>query len=188
MASSPSSDAPTNGPNEKTGKSKMRALERMELVQRRETTRRAIHRNAAQARGELHRGQPRRVLKVTALMLRGKSLKSLASPQIPLLYYRGRAFEELGDRDGAVACYRAVSAWDGGAQPLVEDAKEYIERSLRRLIALLGEAPSAGARITSPDRDPRAFPRPYLTPARLIIAMGVTFLSTICAGTLLAIF
>jgi len=166
----------------------MRALERMELVQRRETTRRAIHRNAAQARGELHRGKPRSVLKITGLMLRGQSLKTLASPQIPLLYYRGRAFEELGDSDGAVACYRAISAWDGGAQPLVDDAKEYIERSLRRLIALLGEVPGTHARITSPDRDSRAFPRPYLTPVRLIVAMGVTFLGTICAGILLAIF
>ena len=167
----------------------MRALERMELVQRRETTRRAIHRNAAQARGELHRGQPRSVLKITGLLLRGKSHKTLASPQIPLLYYRGRAFEELGDLKGAVACYRAVSAWDGGAQPLVDDAKEYIERSLRRLLALLGEPAGVGeAKVTSPDRDPRAFPRPYITPARLLLALGVTFTGTICAGILLAIF
>ena len=182
-------DSKPPAPTEGTLKNpEMRALERMELVNRRETTRRAIHRNAAQARGELHRGQPRRVLKITGLLLRGKSLKTLASPQIPLLYYRGRAYEELGNREGAVACYRAVSAWDGGAPPLVAAAKEYIERSQRRLIGLLGEPTDATARITSPDRDPRAFPRPYITPARLILALGVTFVGTICAGTLLAIF
>ena len=166
----------------------MRALERMELVQRRETTRRAIHRNAAQARGELHRGDPRRVLKITGLMLRGKSLKTMAAPQVPLLYYRGRAFEEVGDHAGALSCYRAVAAWDGGAQPLVEDAKEYIDRSMERLIALIGTPSETGGRVVSPQKDPRAFPRPYLTPVRLILAMSLAFMGTLCAGILLAIF
>ena len=71
------------------------ALERLEFLERKEATRRSIQRNASQARGELERGNPEEVIRITGLMLRGKNLRTLVSPQIPLVYYRGRAFEAL---------------------------------------------------------------------------------------------
>jgi hypothetical protein len=161
------------------------SLEHVELLHRREATRRAIHRNASQARGELERGEARQVLKITALMLRGKNLRTLAEPQIPLVYYRGRAFEELGEEEAAAACYRALAAWDGGSHPIVDDARDYIDLGLERLLDLLGE-PTTGPAGTSPQRDPRVFPRPYLTAARLVAAVGVFVFGTLCAGVVLA--
>lgn len=161
------------------------ALEARELEERREATRRAIQRNASQARGELERGNPDAVVKITGLMLRGKSLRSLAAPQIPLVYFRGRAYEELEDRESALACYRSVAAWDGGSFPLVDDAKVFVDRSVERLISLHGKPPET-LPDRAPDRDPRVFPRPYLTAGRLIGAVVTTFVMVICAGILLA--
>ena len=162
------------------------SLEHVELLARREATRRAIHRNASQARGELERGDARQVLKVTGLMLRGKSLRTLTEPQIPLVFYRGRAYEELGETDSAMACYRALAAWDGGSHPIVKDAREYIDRGLQQLLDLLGE-PTGELPSVAPPRDPRVFPRPYLTAARLIAAVGVFVFGTMCAGFILAV-
>ncbi len=162
------------------------ALERQELAERKEATRRAIQRNASQARGELERGHPDEVIRITGLMLRGKSLRTLATPQIPLVYYRGRAYEALDEPESARACYRTVAAWDGGSMPLVEDAKPFIDRSLDRLLALHEGPPGANPRV-SPSRDPRVFPRPYLTAGRLIAAIALTGLMLVCSAILLAI-
>jgi len=164
----------------------LRPLERQELLQRRESTRRAIHRNAAQARGEFERRQYDGLLKITGLMLRGKTLKTMADPQVPLVYWRGRAFEELGDRESALACYRVLASWDGGSHPVVDDARKYIDKALQRLVELHGEPPSSRPDIP-PQRDTRVFPRPFLTPARLIGAVGCTLVGTICAGVILAV-
>ncbi len=162
------------------------ALERLELAERKESTRRAIQRNASQARGELERGHPDEVVRITSLMLRGKSLRTLAAPQIPLVYYRGRAFEALEKKESALACYRAIAAWDGGAIPLVDDAKPFIDRSLDRLLAL-HEVPPEGLPNQPPARDPRVFPRAYLTAGRLIAAAALTLVMLICSAILLAI-
>ena len=164
----------------------LRALERQELLQRREATRRAIHRNAAQARGEFERRQYDGLVKITGLMLRGKTLKTMADPQVPLVYWRGRAFEELDDRESALACYRVLASWDGGSHPVVDDAREYIDMALQRLIELHGEPPGS-LPTTTPQRDTRVFPRPLLTPGRLIGAVGCTLIGTLCAGLILAI-
>lgn len=172
------SDPPPNG-----------TLERAELAQRREATQRSIQRNASQARGELERGQPAEVIRITGLMLRGRDIRTMSEPQVPLVYYRGRAYEELGDEESALACYRVLAAWDGGAHPVVEDAREYIERGLERLLTLLGEPTSAddAPRLVPPERDRRVFPAPVLTVPRIFMAVGCTVLMTIAALILLAI-
>ncbi len=118
-------------------------------------------------------------------MLRGKNLRTLVSPQIPLVYYRGRAFEALKRTEEALACFRAVAAWDGGSNQLVNDARPFIDRAVQRLVALHGQPPSGPADI-APQRDLRVFPRPYLTAGRLIGAFVVTFLLLICSAILLA--
>lgn len=163
------------------------ALERQELLERKEATRRAIQRNASQARGELERGHPDEVIRITGLMLRGKSLRTLATPQIPLVYFRGRAFEALDEPGAARACYRAVAAWDGGSMPLVEDAKPFIDRALNRLLAL-HEGPPGAVPKTPPARDPRVFPRPYITAGRLIAAIALTGVMLACSALLVGIF
>ncbi len=161
------------------------ALERREFLERKEATRRSIQRNASQARGELERGNPDEVIRITGLMLRGKNLRTLVAPQIPLVYYRGRAFEELGDREAARACFRAVAAWDGGPIQLVDDARPFIDRAVQRLLAL-HDTPPGGPASVAPQRDKRVFPAPYLTAGRLIGAFVVTFLLLLCASSLLA--
>ena len=164
----------------------LKALERQDLLQRRESTCRAIHRNDAQGRGEFRRGEYRRLIQITGLMLRGKSLKSMADPQVPLVYWRGRAFEELGEQASAMACYRALAAWDGGSHPVVDDARPFIDKGLDRLMAIMDEPPDSTPAV-SPERDPRVFPRPILTAGRLVLAAAITMFGTLCAGLILAI-
>jgi len=169
-----------------TDQPELRALERQELLQRREATRRAIHRNAAQARGEFERRQFEGLIRITGLMLRGKTLKTMADPQVPLVYWRGRAFEELGEQEDALACYRVLASWDGGSHPLVDDARGYIDKAVQRLIELHGEPPGSRPAVP-PHRDSRVFPRPILTPGRLIAAVGCTLVGTLCAAAILAV-
>ncbi len=167
------------------------ALEREERARRREATRRSIQRNASQARGELERGNPDEVLRITAIMLRGRDIRTMSEPQVPLVYYRGRAFEALGDTESAMACYRVLAAWDGGAHPVVDDARGYIDEGLQRLIALTGEPPGEDAprrAAIPPERDRRVFPAPVLTVARIILAVVATMAMTVVAAILLAIF
>lgn len=165
-----------------------RTLERRELAARKEATRRAVQRNASQARGVLEQGDPRKVIEITGLMLRGRNLRTMADPQVPLVYYRGMAYEELGDNAAAAACYRVLAAWNGGPHPIVDDAHRFIDLGVARLVALLGQPPSEGdLPATPPENDPRVFPRPLLTAGRLLAAVAATFLLTVCAGIVLAV-
>lgn len=164
-------------------------LEQRELLERREATHRAIQRNVSQAGAELHRGKPSRVIEITDLMLRGRTLRTMTAPQVPLVYYRGRAFEELGQADKAIACFRVLAAWDGGSHPLVDDANVYIDKSLERLIKLVGTPPADGSSgDIPPERDTRVFPKARLGPGLLIGSVLFTSVMTIVALILLAVF
>ncbi len=164
-------------------------LEQRELLERREATHRAIQRNVAQAGAELRRGKPSRVIEITDLMLRGRTLRTMTAPQVPLVYFRGRAFEELGQAEEAIACFRVLAAWNGGSHPLVDDAHIYIDKSLERLVALVGTPPEDGISGTiPPERDTRVFPKARLGPGLLIAAVLFTTVMTVVALILLAIF
>jgi len=165
------------------------ALERRERAERREATQRSIQRNASQARGELERGNHAEVIRITGVMLRGRDIRSMTEPQVPLVYYRGRAYEAQGDEEAAKACYRVLAAWDGGAHPLVDDAREYIDLGLERLLAISGEPPTEGHQpgVTPPERDRRVFPPPYLTVLRLIVAVAATMFLTVAVLIVIAI-
>ncbi len=169
-------------------RSRDRRLEKQERLRRRAAISRAVQRNESQARGAFERGQMEHVLQVTSLMLRGQTLRYLTPDQVPLVYWRGRAFEAMERLPEAAACYRALSAWNGGAHDLGGDAMPYVDRAMSRLLALPPEQWSDGAPDVTPATDRRVFPPSRFGPATIIgAALGASVL-VVVAIILIVIF